>query len=288
MRPRIAASKAAVLAGGIAALLAALGRPALAVHEKVVVQPALLLTLYAARKHDQEMVVCFPFVFSCPLATYGTALEEEPPLRGTLVVGFDHFYWPGADPCPCDGYEVAAFRGVAKFNTREIPHHFVSATLVLSPVLTGAQGHDLSENIVGSLFEDSNAASSFAADDGDSVNGSIDNPLKSTGLRIDFRPPSPPTVTRQVTDLGSEPLPDPVYQTAGNPKVQKKQATYRMDVTERVQKWVADWPNRNKVAQHAFVLVTTDESLPTAMGDASILWAMYSVKLEFDIDEPDL
>jgi hypothetical protein len=58
-------------------------------------------------------------------------------------------------------------------------------------------------------------------------------------------------------------------------------------VTEQVQKWVADWPNRNKVAQHGFVFVTTDESLPTTMGPNSVLWAMYNVTLEFDIDEPD-
>jgi hypothetical protein len=287
MRPRAAAWKATVLAGGIAALVVALGRPALAVHEKVVVKPALLVTLYAARQHDQDWVVCFPFVFTCPLATHGLKLDEEPPVRGMLVVGFDHFYWPGADPCPCDGFEVEAYRGVVKFNTRDIPHQFVSATLVLVPGLTEAEGHDLSENIVASVFETSNAAASFAADDGDSVNGSIDNELRGDGLRVDFFPGAPPTVTRQVTDLGSEPLTDLVYQTAGNPKVQKKQATYRMDVTERVQKWVADWPNRNKVAQHGFVFVTTDESLPTTMGPNSVLWAMYNVTLEFDIDEPD-
>jgi hypothetical protein len=287
MRRRTAAWKAAVLAGGIAALVVALGRPAVAIHEKVVVRPALVVTLYAARQHDQDWVVCFPFVFTCPLATHGTKLDEEPALPGTLVVGFDHFYWPGADPCPCDGYEVAAFRGMVKFNTRDIPHQFVSATLVLNSVGTGAQGHDLSENVIASVFETSNAAASFAADDGDAVNGSIDNLLPADGLRLNFFADVPPTVTRQVTDLGSEPLTDLVYQTAGNPKVQKKQAAYRMDVTERVQKWVADWPNRNKVAQHGFVLVTTDESLPTDMGPNSILWAMYDVTLEFDIDEPD-
>jgi hypothetical protein len=57
-------------------------------------------------------------------------------------------------------------------------------------------------------------------------------------------------------------------------------------VTNPVRKWVADWPHRNDMPLHGFVLAGTDETLPH---DQNIsLQITYIVWLEFEIDEPDL
>lgn len=258
--------KGAVVGSVLCAAASALGSPAHAVNEKQIVAPSILLTTYAG-----AAAVVLP------------ALERP---AGTMVVGFNNLVIS------------AGFRGSVTFRTRDIPHHFVHAILVLTSKDAGAQvGLTFADtNLVAALFETPSVpASGFEADDSPVT---ISDPTSSPGLALTIEQatsasPGRASVTVEETDglapVAQDPtLQDQVYLTAGNPKVQRTGANYRLDVTERVQKWVADWPNHLKSSTHGFIFVGINEVNPAVTLSSNVeLWAHYEVTLEFDIDAPD-
>lgn len=152
-------------------------------------------------------------------------------------------------------------------------------------------------NLVAALFEAPPiGAPGFAVGDGDigdaRTGGDIQNPSSFPGLSITIEPITGRTTvileqTAGLATVAQDPtLQDQVYLTAENPKVQRNGANYRLDVTDRVQKWVADWPNRLKARTHGFIFVGMNEINPPSASNVA-LWAHYAVTLEFKINAPD-
>jgi hypothetical protein len=282
------------------ALFAAAGAlfsPAKAVNEKKLVHPTILFTVYAgsAKLPDDCSLPNLPACVPVAQQTNLAGLNVPP---GTVLVGFQRLPAPG-DTCPCNILVSGDFRGSVAFRTRDIPHHFVSATLVLQSQDAGQQvGLTFNDNLVAALFEvPPSTPPEFAADDfdlGTAISlADLQNLGKFPGLAFTIEQPSGRTTVIQ--ELGAlapvaqdTTLQDQVFLTGQNPKVQRTGPNYRLDVTDRVQKWVADWPNRLKTPSHGFTFVGLNEINPIGSFVSNVaLWAHYDVTLEFDIDAPD-
>ncbi|HEX4557178.1 MAG TPA: hypothetical protein VH249_24520 [Xanthobacteraceae bacterium] len=200
----------------------------------------------------------------------GPQSAGEPALAdGQIRVGFEHFYDSGTKPCNCWSYSAHAYRGTALFRTRDIPHHFKSATLVLTATASHAS--------------DPNAKTPFLAIFRQDV---VPYPLAVGDVQFD---PATGRTTATLRHLGQFAL-APVDTDLGPPFTASKIVetgpfSFRLDVTAVANGWLQDWPNRNLAPLHGFTLVGVDESLPTQSNNA--LQATYAVTLEFDIDDPD-
>jgi hypothetical protein len=238
--------------------------------------------------HDQSINSCFPEI--CPIP----AELGYPDFGGTIrkrriLVGFSHAYYEGTKPCNCWSGGALASRGMVLFKTEDIPHHFKSATLVLfaeddtnvdDPVALATHIPFLG------IFETppgrnvfSRADVQFYPSDGIVTSGED----RSNDL---FEPFGPIGVDPelQLNNAVAFPFPFPPYPN-GAVLERTDRFSFRIDVTNPVRKWVADWPHRNDTPLHGFILVGTDESLPHDQNRSAQI--TYIVWLEFEIDEPD-
>jgi hypothetical protein len=261
---------AAVLAGG----LANIGRAdTVRVHK--VVHPLFAGTEFAQRSDEND---CF-FV-SCldPLTT-----NLPPPRKGGVItVGYDFASHDDGGGC-CNGYSDVVNRGTVLFRTRDVPHQFKAATLVLKAVTTNSsdpnatvpfggiyewapdwplRGDTQYDAKLDQLTTTLNLADQFNADDISFAD--LDPSTYTTPFLVPFPPPPYPS-GRVIEETGA--------------------FNFRIDVTPNVKAWIQDWKNRNKSELHGFYLVGTKELYPYSANEA--LLVTYLVTLEFDIDEPD-
>jgi hypothetical protein len=269
----------ALLVGLAAVGAGALAGPAAAVHEKIVVRPIISLTQLVGAGDNSDVGGCALFDGCGSSVLSGLIVPEIPPQAGAVLVGFDYFSFKQEDVCPCSGWGSFAYRGEIDFSTLEIPRHFVSATLVLRAV-AGAhdQSHAFSDNLVTQLFEVP-PGTAFVAHD----NLLPIPPFAGMTLNIAFGATGDRITVVEQQPAGFGPIgPNPLV-TLGNPLVTRvADRDYRIDVTGRVQKWVS-----NVFSRRGFVLVGSDETVPTDGNTNAQLWVMYQATLEFDVDEPD-
>jgi hypothetical protein len=283
-KPRRASLRTGLLAGLAALGAGALAGPAAAVHEKIVVRPMISLTQFVGAGDDSDVGGCALFDGCNASVLSGLIVPEIPPQAGAVLVGFDYFSFKQEDVCPCSGWGSFAYRGEIDFNTFEIPHQFVSATLVLRAV-AGAHdsSHAFSDNLVTQLFEVAPGFPLVAHDNLIPV-----PPFAGMTLNIAFGATGDRITVVEQQPAGFGPIGPNRLATLGNPLVTRVGGRdYRIDVTDRVQKWVADWGNRGQHPLHGFVLVGSDETVPTDGNTNAQLWVMYQATLEFDVDEPD-
>jgi hypothetical protein len=216
---------------------------------------------------------CFPAI--CYSATF---LETGPPspvpdgsaavADGEIRVGFAYSYDAGTKPCNCWAYLANAYRGTVLFRTGDIPHHFKTATLVLTAKTVNSSDPGFK-----------NPFSIFRQD-------SVPYPLAIGYIRFDPATGRTTAMLRHLgqfspaaldTDLGPPFTPSKIEESAD--------FSFRIDVSSVANSWVQDWPNRNLTPLHGFTLVGFDESLPTESNVA--LQFTYAGTLEFDIDDPD-
>jgi hypothetical protein len=188
---------------------------------------------------------------------------------GQIIVGFRYRYDSGTRPCNCWTYSDNVFRGTVLFRTRDIPHHFKSATLVLTATSSNATIAGAKTPIQGIFRQDSLP---YAWARGDVL---LDPATGRTTAFLDHQGPFLPGGLD--TDLGPPFVPGKIDETGP--------FSFRLDVTSLAESWLQDWPNRTLTPLHGFTLVGFDESLPNESNDA--LQATYAVTLEFDIDDPD-
>src|SRR5262249_53665306 len=151
----------------------------------------------------------------------------------------------------------------------DIPHQFVSATLVLHAVAGAHQFHDFSENIVTQLFDVTRSFPFVAHDDLSPI-----PPFAGMTLNIAFGEKGDRIAVVEQQPSSFAAIPSDRLTTLGNPLMKRVgDADYRIDVTSRVRKWVADWTNRTERPLHGFVLVGSDEVLLPFIN--SELWVMY-------------
>jgi hypothetical protein len=282
-KPRRTSLRPGLLAGLAVIGACALTSPAAAVHEKIMVRPMISLTQFVGAGDHSDVGGCALFDGCHTSILSGLTLPEIPPQAGAVLVGFDYFSFSQGDVCPCSGWGSFAYRGEIDFNTFEIPHQFVSATLVLHAVAAAHQFHEFSENIFTQMFEVTPNLPFVAHDDLIPI-----PPFAGMTLNIRFGATGDRTTVVEQQPNGFGPIGPNRLATLGNPLVQRVGDTdYRIDVTDRVRKWVLDWANRDKHPLHGFVLVGSDETVPTDGQTNAQLWMMYQATLEFDVDESD-
>ena len=261
------------LAGG---LLAALG-PAAHTHADTVgvqktIMPFVAQSTFIAAS-DFSFWSCFPA--TCDNVVFddtgvGPRSAGEPALAdGQIRVGFKHFYDSGTRPCNCWVYGAEAYRGTALFRTRDLPHHFKSATLVLTATTSNTSDPNAKTPFL-AIFRQDFVPYPLAIGDVqfDPATGRTTANLQHLGLFA---------IAPVDTDLGPPFIPGKIVETGP--------FSFRLDVTALANGWLQDWPKRNLTPLHGFTLVGFDESLPNQSNNA--LQVTYAVTLEFDIDDPD-
>jgi hypothetical protein len=251
------------------------------VRVRKIAKPVFAGTEFAVKTDMPYGQNCFPFITNCvPRLTGGV----PPPLTGArFKVGFQFDSYEESLNC-CTGYWDQVNRGNIFFRTRDVPHHFTTATLVLKAESSNSSDPNAKVPFSG-IYE---LAPGFGLNGDTEYDEAADQFTSSLDLGpqfeaidatfLDFDPAS-------YTTPFLVPFPPPPY-----PNGRVIEATgpfdFRIDVTANVNAWIKDWANRNQTPLHGFYLVGTDEHFPYS--DNRALLVTYTATLEFDIDEPDL
>lgn len=254
-----------IISAGTAALALVMPAHGDTVQAQKIVPPAVAETITL---HVEKSVSTFP---SCQVPAIPPTAR---PTNGRVVVGFEHA--SGFVNPQCGLFFAYAYRGELLFRTNELPAQFKSATLVLKAESSKIRDINFPRPF-SSIFETSFAippqqarffSSALLHEDSDTRRVTL-NQFADVALRESFDNSGlQAQVTGTVQDKGS--------------------FNFRVDVTENVNKWVQDWPDRNQTPLRGFVLIGLDESMPSdnLPGDAALV-VTYEGHLEFEIDELD-
>ena len=249
--------------------------------EQLVLQPALNVTIYKGQFHE-DSYSCWPF--TC-FFTNGIPGPLTPPL-GQVAVGFDYFDDPGTKPCNCQQWAVYAYRGQIFFKVADLPKNFLTAHLVLGPIVSNQHGNSLSNPITG-VFENANGAK-MGFDDSSAWFAAGGTPGLAPALLTQFDViAGGVTALRQFSVLPSGMMQNPVFSSfpvPANPglntePVAKEGFFYSIDVSQTVRNWVG-----TNTPLRGFNLVGPDESLSHASTTA--LTVQYAATLVFEILGP--
>ncbi len=238
-----------------------------------VVHPLIAATEFAQRSDEND---CFYVSCLDPLTT-----GLPPPGKGGVItVGYD--FASHDDGC-CNGYSDVVNRGSVLFRTRDIPHDFKAATLVLKAVTTNSSDPGAKVPF-GGIYE---WAPDFPLRGDTRYDAKLDQFTTTLNLADQFNAADISFADLDPANYATPfllPFPPPPY-PSGRVIEETAPFNFRIDVTANVKAWIQDWKNRNKVELHGFYFVGTKELYPYSANEA--LLVTYLVTLEFAIDEPD-
>ena len=252
----------------VAAALAALtvvaptgGAKAFSFNRTISLHPIVLETFLSGMTHTDGwtcgIFACFSTNGLIPDAAASVLLK---PFDGRIAVGYDYFQDPGTNPCPCGSLTLTQFRGGVSFRTVDIPDNFLVATLVLDAKKVNKFANSTSELLTG-LYEtkainfDTSRATVFTSNDNRpffTFDTRHDQwTLVSGDIGDDTAAPFQAGGNQLTTPVIS---PFPTKTSANSQPVQRNGDSYRINVSNVVRSWIADWPNRLKTPIHGFLL----------------------------------
>lgn len=172
-----------------------------------------------------------------------------------IGVGFESYYYPGTDPCPCWSWASFAYRGQFGFNLNNLPgkhsilKHIIQAYLVFTFEESEASGGDV-------VSGDADVLSGIYLRIPPSAKSSGKFFSKGSGVKTvteDFLVPFP-----KLADIGQK-FPKNGFQ------IRRQGNTVYIDISNQVRKWIAA-----KETNLGMLMVGRDESLPFQVNSVNL------------------